>query len=429
MKKFLFLWIVLLISCKKENEENTNVIPDDGKIPVVMVHGFLASGDTYSLQIQRFCSNGYNLNKMYTFDWNSLGTANSEALLNKFIDNVLAETGAKQVDLMGHSAGSGLVYSYCKKATQAAKVAHLVLLAGFPQTKPGGPNGELPTLNIYSTADAVSSGGGNIPNAQNLKLTDKDHYEVATCFDSFEAMYKLFNATAPTVNTITAESTINISGKALSFGENLYVTGTKVSVFEVSNTTGFRISETPVEEFSVDKEGFWGPLTVKPNTYYEFLVTATASGSRPVHYYFEPFKRSNNAIYLRSFPAAGSLGAAFLGSLPKKDEQAVTAFFGASQAAINGRDILTINTTELSTPLLAKASNTTIALFVYDANNNAESNGGSVGLFATFPFLKATDEYIGTENPETITYSLNGRNIRMKNWKSKSEGVSVAVFE
>lgn len=423
---FIFIFLTI-ISCDKENITNNSTQKKHN--PIVFAHGFLASGDTYHLQIQRFTSNGYDLSELYTFDWNTLGLGNSEAQLDNFIDKVLEETGAEQVDLVGHSAGSGLVYGYCSNKSQADKIGHLVLLAGFPQSKPGGINGEVPTLNVYSTADAVSSGGGDIPKATNLKLTDKDHYEVATCEATFSAMYNFFNDTTPATSSILPENEIYISGKALSFGENLYVKNTKVAIYKVSSEDGSRITSTPIATFPVGKDGYWGPLKIDKNTYYEFLVTAEASGSRPVHYYFEPFIRSSNAVYLRSYPASGSLGATFLSSLPKKDEQAVTAFFGASQAAIKDRDNLSINDVSLSTESLTQASNTTIALFVYDANNNQRSDGGSVGLFATFPFLKATDVYIPTDISDKITYTFNDRTIHLRNWKSKTEGVSVAIFQ
>lgn len=50
-------------------------------------------------------------------------------------------------------------------------------------------------------------------------------------------------------------------------------------------------------------------------------------------------------------------------------------------------------------------------------------------LLGLFPFLKGADAYFQTQTLETILVELNGRNIPVYNWKSKSEGVSVAVFE
>jgi triacylglycerol esterase/lipase EstA (alpha/beta hydrolase family) len=67
---------------------------DTCRYPVVMVHGFLASGDTYAPFVQLFHSNGYKPNYLYAFDWNSLNQgANNSAALDAFIDTVRARTG------------------------------------------------------------------------------------------------------------------------------------------------------------------------------------------------------------------------------------------------------------------------------------------------------------------------------------------------
>ena len=56
----IFLILAAFLSCKKETDDNTETpIPTD-KLPIVMAHGVLASGDTYEQQILRFISNGYD---------------------------------------------------------------------------------------------------------------------------------------------------------------------------------------------------------------------------------------------------------------------------------------------------------------------------------------------------------------------------------
>src|SRR5690606_11974363 len=131
------------------------------------------------------------------------------------------------------SRGSELVYEYCSKADRAAKIAHLVLLAGNKKDKPGGPDGKVPTLNVWSTFDKVVTGGGAINKATNLKLEGKDHYEVATSTATFTAMYQFFLNKAPSTTDIIEESNPVISGKALSFGENLPAAGGTLNVYEV----------------------------------------------------------------------------------------------------------------------------------------------------------------------------------------------------
>src|SRR5690606_31369203 len=116
--------ILLCFSCKKDNTETPDEPEvDHRKFPIVMVHGMLASGDTYEKQMLRFASNGYDLDMLYTFNWNSLGAgASVTGQLDLFIDEVIAKTGFDQVDLVGHSAGSTSAYEYCKADKRAAKV-------------------------------------------------------------------------------------------------------------------------------------------------------------------------------------------------------------------------------------------------------------------------------------------------------------------
>ena len=50
----------------------------DGRRPVVMAHGFLASGDTWATQAQRFASNGYCPDSVFAFDYNTLDQGASD---------------------------------------------------------------------------------------------------------------------------------------------------------------------------------------------------------------------------------------------------------------------------------------------------------------------------------------------------------------
>lgn len=417
-------------SCTIQGDTLPDIDPDicSEQIPIVFAHGFLASGDTYAKQVQRFMANGICKERMFTFDWNSLGTQNNTSRLNTFINNLLEETGAPYVYLAGHSAGGGLGYDLLSYIEPSQNVAKYVHLGSFPNSGPAGPTGNIPTLNIYSAADAVSS-GADIPGAENLDLIDKDHYEAATSLETFVAMYEFFYDEAPSVIDLSDNSeTYTISGKALSFGENIPSQGASIKIYELDPNTGFRLSETPDFNLTARQFGFWGPVEVKADTYYEFFVTTGLPGSRPVHYYREPFRFDNPLVYLRSYPSSFSLAGVFLNGLPSDDNQAVTAFFGASQAAVSGRDFLTLNGVELSTPELTSADQTTIALFVYD-NGDGISTNNPTSAFSALPFLNGADVFIPTDTPETITMSFNGSVINMRNWKSESEGVSVAVFE
>lgn len=435
MKNILIYSLVVLIvlgACKKE--ENTNEvetpIPTD-KVPIVMMHGVLAAGDTYEQQFLRFTSNGYDPRLVYVFDWNSIGLgANNEVLLDKFIDEVLAKTGQSQVNLVGHSAGGGLGYGYCENATKAAKIAHYVHIGSGGITKPAGPNATpIPTMVIWSAADKVAS-GENVAGCTNVELIGKDHYQVATGQEAFKEMYKFFNNNnEPNTLEISTDAIIKLSGRVITFGENQAGAAAKVNIYELDQSTGFRKNESPNASFTADSKGNWGNFIAKPLTYYEFEAIPKNPTERIIHYYREPFKKSDKIVYLRIFPPKGSIAEGILSGLPKDDNQSVNAFFGANQAIVSGRDVFIANGDTLSKPKYAQENYTTIAMFLYDNNKNMESDLNSFGAFANSVFLKFVDYYAPATDPRTNTFYLNGRILRSRNWPSKTNGISVIVFD
>lgn len=435
MKQYLFCFLLLSVSvlgaCKKDDDNNNgNNTPPTNYRPIVMVHGFLASGDTYAGQAMRLSSNGYEQNKIYVFDWNSLNQGgNAGALLDQLIDSVLAVTGASQVDLVGHSAGSGLGFTYISDSTQATKVAHYIHLAGNPQPSVPVYGGDtVKVLNIWSAADSVVA-GGNIPGATNITLQGADHYQVATSEQTFTELFKFCNAgKAPQTVTITPQTPIQIGGKCVTLGENAPMVGATVRIYAVDNATGFRTGTLPEATLTVDSKGKWGPVNVSANLTYEFEVVSADTADRVVHYYREGFKRSNYLVYLRTLPPAGSLAGLLLNSLPSNDNQTVLGFFASSQAVITGRDNFSVNNTNLAISPFADASKTAIAYFLYDDGDNA-SGLNAVGLFGQFPFLNGVDMFFATSPPQTISLQFNGRTLNVPNLKSATDGVIVAVFD
>jgi len=435
MKKLnllLLLIATVIMSCTKDpiidNGGNQNSGCDTTLLPVVMCHGFLASGDTYAGQAKRFVQNNYCGHAVYVYDWNSLGGGSSPALLDAFIEGVLERTGASQVNLVGHSAGGGIGYDYLSDAVRAAKVAHYVHIGSNPQDGPAGPNGEVPTMNIWSPYDAVVA-GADIPGAENVQLAGKDHYEVATSEQTFSAMFAFFNGgSAPASTVITSDGIRAVGGKVLTLGENQPLVGATVHVFTVEASTGFRTSNEPVVTYITNEYGQWGCFNAEAGQHYEFEVTPAETNGRKLHYYREPFLTSDNLVYLRAMPPSSSLAGILLASLPKNDAQAVVIAFASSNAVITGRDALDVNGLNLSTPQFASEENTSIAFFLYD-NGNGQTDGTPVGLFANFPFLAGVDMFFPTTAPESITLTMNGRVLKVRNWPSETEGITVAVFD
>lgn len=398
--------------------------------PIVMVHGFLASGDTWTKFHQLFTSNGYKWRNLYAFDWNSLdqmGGSNTTQLLDQFIDKVLLETGATHVRLMGHSAGGGVCYNYLSDPARAAKVDGYVHIGSSSQAGPAGANGMEPTLNLWSPDDEIAN-NGDIAGATNVMIPGKDHYQIATSKESFAAVWQFFHNNPPATLEITPQGPlVCIAGKVLFFGENTPLQGAKVEIWEVDPTTGLRVSNSPDFTFLTNIDGKWGPENVKANTTFEFVTTPPNTNQRIIHYFRENITHLNSLVYLRTIPPPPSLAGILLAGLPKNENQTVVNVFSASQGILNGRDTLLAAGAVLSTPQYAPPSKTAITYFLYD-DGDSQTELTPVGIFGGFPFLNGVDMFFPTVTPGSIPLRFNGRSLNIRNIKS-SEGVVVGVFD
>ena len=434
IKLILFVIAFALSACSKADGD-TKDPNDNGKddekelyLPIVMIHGALASGDTYAKPSMLFSSNGYPEDLLYAFDWNTLGgnMAMNVQRLDDFIDKILIKSDRDQVVLIGHSAGGGLAYSYCNDYVRAKKIAKYVHIGSGAQSVRPGPKSDIPTMNIYSTADKIVA-GADIPNANNVVFSDLDHYEVATSVKSFEKIYEFITGKTPTHSEIIPANNPEISGRVVTLGENLPPANVKVEMYYVDNNTGER-KGSAVYSFAPKDDGYFGPYTVSNTEYLEFEITSTADGFRTLYYYREPVKRNNPKVYLRTFPPASSLAGMLLSSLPRSDDQAVISVFSANQAIIHERDELLIQGLQLANATLCRPENSTIAMFLYD-NGDKKSTGNPHAAFSFAPFLRGADVYFSTEEPKAIPLMFNGKTINVRNYKSDSEGVVIAVFE
>ncbi len=403
---------------------------DDSHGPVVMAHGFLASGDTWASQVQRFASNGWCEDTFYIFDWNSLAVgADNGALLDAFIDDVLAETGAAQVTLVGHSAGGKLGYTYLRSEEHAAKVARYVHVASNSYARIAGPADALvPTLNLYSPDDLIVTDSGPMEGATNVSLDGADHYAVATSAEAFEAMYRFIADEAPSTTDIEPDANVVLAGRVVTLGENQVPVGATVSVYLISEQDGSRRRDDPVQTFTVGADGYWGPIQALETAAYEFRVTGPDRDSIPISYYRERQRRSNGHIYLRTMPPPNSIAGTVVSQLPFDRPAAVLAVFSASRGLLAGTDTLTIGGTEALLETTANAETNMIALFAYDENDNMESELTSVGAFASFPFLSGLDLYLAGDGRST-RFTLNGTRSVSVIRRPGTEGASIAVFD
>lgn len=415
MKKILFLILVVLCFYNSYSQDKKHT-------PIIFVHGMLGSGDTWAQTVQLFREQGYPSEKLVVMDWNSLmfGQLNTSNILDSIIDDVLLKTNSKQVNLVGHSAGGGVCSSYLKDTILAKKVEKYIHLAsGKLTTTP-----LVKTLNLFSTEDLIT-GGEDINGVENKAIPNKDHYEIATCKESFEVMYQFFNPDLK-LSTETSNLSKNISGKALTLGENKAEVNANISIYAMNPETGERTTKNPIYQFTTNKHGSWGPFLAKENVFYEFVVKPENSEKRTVHYYREPFNSENNLVYLRTLPNSG-MASMLLSGIPKDKKQAGLAIFSANKAIIHGRDTLIVNDTELSTETLSPAKKTAIAHFLYDDNKDSKTDGTAIPAFQMFPFLNGVDAFLSSKPKDKINIQFNHTAIKLTPIPS-DQGVMVVVF-
>jgi len=421
MKKNILLFFVLLFLGKQAGAQNT-----DEKLPIVFVHGFLGSGDTYSTQFQRFIANGYLPSQLYVFDWNSIGAKNNTInLLDSFINKVLIKTGASSVNLVGHSAGGGVGYGYLNDTERALKVSKYVHIGSNKQTKPAGNNGQINTLNIYSLGDKVVK-AGDIPGALNVQQKESDHYEVATSVASFWSMFHFFNPTITKQQKVKNKKQPIITGKACLMGENTALANALVEVYAINLNKGKRINSKPIIQFNTDEKGNWGPFTARASVAYEFVLKSN-SGQRTVHYFHEPFTTDDPLVYLRALPKTG-MTALLLNTLPANDQQTVLAIFSSNRAVIAQRDSLTVDGLNLSATNISPASKTAIAQFIFE-NGDGNSSGNLIPSFKAVPFMNGIDFLLDPADTKPLHIFYNGKNYYLPKIKSASEGIMVMVLK
>ncbi len=413
MKNFSLAFICLLF--------NNIVVCQNKQTPIIFVHGMLASGDTWTKHIQMFEEKGYPENYLHVMDWNTmLFNQNIHVKqLDSIINFVKLKTNSKQVNLVGHSAGGGICTKYISDTSKSNNIINYVHLASSELKNPLN----VKTLNLYSSYDQIT-GGKNVEYAKNINIEDKDHYEIATCKESFEAIYNFFNQNNQPDNP-NSLSDQKLSGKLVTLGENFPEKNCLISIYEYNPLNGERISNSAVESFTSNNQGYWGPFIFEKDKYYEFVIQP--KNKRTIHYFRQPFRKNSNLIYFRTLPNNG-LAASLLSALPVDKKQVSLAIFSSNKAIISGRDSLFVNDIELSSELISPAKKTAIAYFIFDENNDEKSSLNPIPSFQMFPFLNGVDTYLNSKPKNLITVKYNGKTITLKPIPS-NQGLMVLVID
>jgi pimeloyl-ACP methyl ester carboxylesterase len=395
--------------------------------PIVFVHGFAGSGEQYGHPAKLFTSNGYPPSWINNYDYNSTGPAGGPELLDKYIDAVRARTGFDKVDLVGHSRGTTVSQEYLVDPKRAAKVAHYANIGGRPANNVGG----VPTLVLGSKGDKLAGPGTARDGAKHVVLEKPDHLGVATGTESFEHVFAFFNdGKKPKTREIQPQKVIFVAGFAKTFGPNKPEAGAALEIYEVAANTGRRVGDHPRAKFVVRPDGAWGPFEATAGQHYEFCLTPVG-GARPVHYYREPFKRTDLLVYLKTRDDQNEPGASIARELKVSDDSSVVIVSPLDGAVVAGRDSLKVNGVEVATPEIAPERGTKVGFFLFDANGNKKTDGTlPKSAIWSRPFLTAADVYIPAGGkPESVKLEFNGRVLNVPNWKAASEGQSSVAFD
>jgi pimeloyl-ACP methyl ester carboxylesterase len=398
--------------------------------PVIFVHGFVGSGGQFETQALRFASNGYSPDLIEALDYDSLfGVKPMEEVwndLDAMIDRKLEESGADQVDLLGHSLGTRVSQGYLNSSPErAARVAHYINLDGFPGA---APPGGVPTLAVWGEGlEDVNFGG-----AENVHLSDQSHVQIASSAETFDAVYRFINDRPPRTTKIVPQWFITVAGRAILFPSNVGAEGATLQVWEVDGRTGMRRHRRPKATFTLGPDGAFGPFRASTFKHYEFAIVRDGQTH---HFYMERFVRSDHLVrLLTQEPGTG------LDLLREKSDTTTTMTlvrykeFWGDQAA-DANDVLTIDGQNILTPPIAPRSKRLIGLFAFDAGLDGVTDlSAPIPTFVGLPFLSGADvNMVATTPPDrSIELRVEPRGdertvnaVNVPNWASTSHHVSI----
>jgi pimeloyl-ACP methyl ester carboxylesterase len=406
--------------------------------PILFVHGGAGSAQQYQSQAKRFASNGYPIDRIAVFEYDSTFSRNTRdevhAAMDRRIDELLAATGADQVDLTAHSLGTGISQAYLAYPERAARVARYV---NYDGASAPAPPGGVPTLAVWGQGPDTRE----ITGADNVRF-DQSHTQVVTSPESFAAVYHFLTGAEPrTTQIVPAKgATVSVAGRAAIFPQNYGVDGATVEVHRISARTGARLLPWPEKRFAIGADGSWGPFQARKGVHYEFAIVR--DGAPVHHFYAEPFQRDDHLVrLLTSEPGAG------VGAMVETGD-------GHSALVVNrnkewwgdqdaGNDILEIGGQNVITPVSAPQTKRAIAVFAFDKGSDGVTDlSAPIADIYAQVFLTGVDLYVpAADQPRfsrrpttdrTVTLRSVPRGgggaeqvINVPNWRSSGHRISV----
>jgi len=405
--------------------------------PVIFVHGGSGSGAQFESQAQRFASNGYPASYIAVSEYDSTYTVNTMedvwAGIDRTIAEMMAKTGAKHVDILGHSLGTVVLNGYLNSSPErAAKVAHYVSIDGLGGiTPPGG----VPTLALWA---GTGTPGREITGATNVIIPNQTHVQCATSPESFFEMYRFLAGGGPSTTSITMEdpARVKLAGRAVLFPQNVGVQNATLEIWDVNERTGARLRAQPDAVYPINGDGSWGPFDANGNRHYEFALLRP--GEFTHHFYFEPFPRSDFLIRLNTEEPGAGIGA-YLDVNDRQTDLIIVRYkeFWGDQGAQN--DTLQINGTNVIDVATCPIDKRVNAIFAYDNGADGISDVSTpIPFFFALPFITGVDLFVPAAVPpdQTVSIVLTPRDgggktqvLNVPNWPSLSDRVSLQFHD
>jgi triacylglycerol lipase len=331
---------------------------DGDPTPIVFVHGNGDSAAEWMVTLWRFESNGYPRNRLFAADLRfptartlddvpEAGTSSSAEAAKRladFVEDVLTETGARKVALVGNSRGATVIRNFVKNGGGADIVSHVALGGGVnhgvfnslfirPTSEFNGASPFMQQLNKgsdevvdgvkfltlrsdffdkYAQPDGrfvfgipglptgISYDAPALKGAKNIVLPGVDHREAAMGRDAFPEIFAFLTGEEPQRLRVKVEPRPLLDGVITGLTAGLYdnipVEGAGLKVFEVNPRNGERRGDA-VHEVTTGKDGAWGPFEADPDAAYEFVLDVP--GQPVTHIYRSPFLRGSNIVHLR----------------------------------------------------------------------------------------------------------------------------------
>jgi hypothetical protein len=381
----------------------------------------------------RFESNGYPHGWVEELDYNSTAAVANMSEVEKQIEEAIAtlkaRTGKSQVEVIGHSEGTSVMYHYLAESAKAAE--HRETVAAYANLDGQEKNPGVRTLAVWAgrCGDATCTNPErHMEGAENVTIPDATHVQTSTSPETFQQMFKFFRNKLPN-HDIVPQRKIQVAGKALEFPQNTGMIGDTVEVWPL-NSNGERLGSKPIASILItdgsEGGGAWGPVAVKPNQRYEF---ALVSPVKTIHVYMEPFVRNDYAIrLLGSVPISTDAGKfpGRTGAVQIRYEE-----YWGDQPGEN--DQLLVNGLELCTPTLCPLAKEVNAYFAFDWEGKEESTLNEEPALSKLPFIQAAQVFIRASEPPNaiVSYQLNSRGggglrtLNVPNWDGVTNQVQI----